>query len=122
MQSLAIGRSSQKILNWLNKGGNSSNIGRDFCIYYCTVVWVYCLFLANGDQFAVNDQFTSKLVRVKIQAVSSKGESEPERKETRQKVDDDRKHEYPFALLKLIWNFCTFSLTYFLELKQLLYV
>ena len=48
-----------------------------------------------GDQFAVNDQFTSKLVRVKIQAVSAKGESEPERRETKQKVDDDRKHEYP---------------------------
>ena len=47
------------------------------------------------DQFAINDQFTSKLVRVKIQAVSAKGETEPERKETRQKVDDDRKHEYP---------------------------
>ena len=49
----------------------------------------------DGDQFAVNDQFTSKLVRVKIQAISAKGETEPERKETRQKVDDDRKHEYP---------------------------
>ena len=34
-------------------------------------------------------------MRVKIQAVSAKGETEPERKETRQKVDDDRKHEYP---------------------------
>ncbi len=51
--------------------------------------------LGPNDEFAVNDQFTSKLVRVKIQAVSAKGESEPERKETRQKVDDDRKHEYP---------------------------
>ena len=38
-----------------------------------------------SDQFAVNDQFTSKLVRVKIQAVSAKGESEPERRETKQK-------------------------------------
>ena len=32
--------------------------------------------------------------------VSSKGESGPERKETRQKVDEDRKHEYPFSRLK----------------------
>ena len=53
------------------------------------------LLTGDGDQFAVNDQFTSKLVRVKIQAISAKGETEPERKETRQKVDDDRKHEYP---------------------------
>ena len=27
--------------------------------------------------------------------VAVRGESEPERKETRQKVDEDRKHEYP---------------------------
>lgn len=27
---------------------------------------------------------------------STKGEAEPERKETRNKVDEDRKHEYPF--------------------------
>jgi len=26
---------------------------------------------------------------------ASKGEAEPERKETRTKVDEDRKHEYP---------------------------
>ena len=47
------------------------------------------------DQFVVNDQFTSKLHRVKVQAVAARGESDPERKETRQKVNDDRKHEYP---------------------------
>ena len=29
-------------------------------------------------------------------AVLAKGEMEPERKETRNKVDEDRKHEYPF--------------------------
>ena len=36
--------------------------------------------------FIVNDSFTSKLHRVKIQTVASKGESDPERKETRSKV------------------------------------
>ena len=51
--------------------------------------------LVGADQFAVNDQFTSKLTRVKVQNVSAKGESDPERKETKQKIDDDRKHEYP---------------------------
>lgn len=49
----------------------------------------------STDQFAVNDQFTSKFHRVKIQGVSARGESDPERKETKQKIDDDRKHEYP---------------------------
>ena len=29
--------------------------------------------------------------------VLAKGEMEPERKETRNKVDEDRKHEYPFS-------------------------
>ena len=52
----------------------------------------------GSDQFVINDQFTSKFTRVKIQALSAKGETEPERKETRQKVDDDRKHEYPHLL------------------------
>lgn len=52
--------------------------------------------------FSVNDQFTSKLIRVKIQTVSSKGESEPERKETRQKVDEDRKHEIEAAVVRIM--------------------
>ena len=30
-------------------------------------------------------------------AVAVKGETDPERKETKQKVEDDRKHEYPFS-------------------------
>ena len=54
------------------------------------------------DQFAVNDQFTSKFHRVKIQGVSARGESDPERKETKQKIDDDRKHEYPLKNLLLL--------------------
>lgn len=36
------------------------------------------------------------LLKFVLILVSSKGETEPERKETRQKVDEDRKHEYPF--------------------------
>ena len=35
-----------------------------------------------------------KLLSVSV--ASNKGEAEPERKETRNKVDEDRKHEYPF--------------------------
>ena len=65
-----------------------------FVYSFCVIVRFYCLSVAT-DQFAVNDQFTSKLTRVKVQGVSAKGESDPERKETKQKIDDDRKHEYP---------------------------
>ncbi|KFM81912.1 Cullin-3-A, partial [Stegodyphus mimosarum] len=49
--------------------------------------------IEQPHQFIVNDSFTSRLHRVKIQSVAAKGESEPERKETRSKVDEDRKHE-----------------------------
>lgn len=45
--------------------------------------------------------------------VLAKGEMEPERKETRNKVDEDRKHEYPFSCfgplespLRLVVPFC----------------
>jgi len=52
--------------------------------------------------FCVNDAFTSKFFRIKIQTVSSKGETEPERKETRQKVDEDRKHEIEAAVVRIM--------------------
>ena len=63
------------------------NKDRRFHLCFCLIV--------PTDQFAVNDQFTSKFHRVKIQGVSARGESDPERRETKQKIDDDRKHEYP---------------------------
>lgn len=50
----------------------------------------------------MNDSFVSKLHRVKIQAVTAKGESEPERKETRSKVDEDRKHEIEAAIVRIM--------------------
>ena len=55
-----------------------------------------------SDVFTVNDGFTSKLIRVKINTVSAKGESDPERQETRVKVDDDRKHEIEAAIVRIM--------------------
>ena len=43
----------------------------------------------------MNEQYTSKLVRVNLLPQAVKKETDPERKETRQKVDDGRKYEYP---------------------------
>lgn len=40
--------------------------------------------------------------RVKIQTVAAKGETEPERKETRNKVDEDRKHEIEAAIVRVM--------------------
>lgn len=54
------------------------------------------------DVFTVNDGFTSKLIRVKINTISAKGESDPERMETRVKVDDDRKHEIEAAIVRIM--------------------
>ncbi|XP_028415376.1 cullin-3-A-like [Dendronephthya gigantea] len=53
-------------------------------------------------KFRVNDSFTSRLHRVKIQTVAAKGEGEPERKETRCKVEDDRKHEVEAAIVRIM--------------------
>lgn len=39
---------------------------------------------------------------VKIQTVAAKGESEPERRETRSKVDEDRKHEIEAAIVRIM--------------------
>ncbi|MGH0146958.1 UNVERIFIED_CONTAM: hypothetical protein FKN15_051254 [Acipenser sinensis] len=81
LQSLACGKPTQRVLT---KEPKSKEI-------------------ENGHVFTVNDQFTSKLHRVKIQTVAAKqGESDPERKETRQKVDDDRKHEIEAAIVRVM--------------------
>lgn len=81
LQSLACGKPTQRVLT---KEPKSKEI-------------------ESGHIFTVNDQFTSKLHRVKIQTVAAKqGESDPERKETRQKVDDDRKHEIEAAIVRIM--------------------
>ncbi|XP_014674354.1 PREDICTED: cullin-3-A-like [Priapulus caudatus] len=72
LQSLALGKLTQRIL----------------------VKEPKCKEIEPSHLFYVNDQFISKLHRVKIQAVVAKGESDPERKETRSKVGRaNRKHE-----------------------------
>lgn len=54
------------------------------------------------DQFLINDSFTSKLFRVKINPITTKIESDPERQETRNKVDDDRKHVIDAAIVRIM--------------------
>lgn len=80
LQPLALGKPAQRVLM-------KSPKGRDF---------------DSTDFFMVNEQFTSKLHRVKIQAVAVKGETDPERKETKQKVEDDRKHEIEAAIVRIM--------------------
>ncbi|XP_055868404.1 cullin-3-B-like [Biomphalaria glabrata] len=81
LQSLAVGKIGQRILQKEPKNKD----------------------IESTHTFTVNDQFSSKLVRVKIQMVASnKGEAEPERRETRNKVDEDRKHEIEAALVRIM--------------------
>ena len=56
--------------------------------------------IQSSDRFYVNDSFTSKFYRVKINPITAKTESDPERQETRRKVDDDRKHEIDAAIVR----------------------
>lgn len=37
-----------------------------------------------------------------LEVAAKQGESDPERKETRQKVDDDRKHEIEAAIVRIM--------------------
>lgn len=80
LQSLAMGKATQRILI---KNPRTKDI-------------------EPSHEFYVNDSFTSKLHRVKIQTVAAKGESEPERRETRNKVDEDRKHEIEAAIVRIM--------------------
>jgi len=53
--------------------------------------------------FMVNETFSSQFHRVKIQQASARqGESEPERNETKRKVDEDRKHEIEACIVRIM--------------------
>ncbi|XP_068732134.1 cullin-3-B-like [Montipora capricornis] len=80
LQSLACGKPTQRVLTKDPKGKD----------------------ISPTDMFSVNEQFTSKFHRVKIQTVLAKGEMEPERKKTRNKVDEDRKHEIEAAIVRIM--------------------
>lgn len=47
----------------------------------------------TDDSFSFNDDFTSTMQKVKINTISSKVESGEERRETRDRVDEERKHQ-----------------------------
>ena len=58
--------------------------------------------LQPTDKFFINVSFTSKLFRVKINPITAKVETDPERQETRNKVDDDRKHVIDAAIVRIM--------------------
>ena len=56
----------------------------------------------DDDVFAFNDKFTSKLLKVKIGTVSAQKESEPEKMQTRRRIDDDRKPQIEAAIVRIM--------------------
>lgn len=56
--------------------------------------------LESEDVFSVNDSFTSRLNRVKIRAISVKGDTEHERQETRS--NEDRNYEIEAAIIRIM--------------------
>ncbi|KAK9710592.1 hypothetical protein K7432_008351 [Basidiobolus ranarum] len=56
----------------------------------------------DTDQFMVNYNFSAPLARIKIQTIASKVENDGERKETRERVDEDRKHQIEAAAVRIM--------------------
>lgn len=81
LQPLALGKAGQRILQ---KSPKSKEI-------------------EPSHTFQVNENFTSQFFRVKIQQASARqGEAEPERNETKRKVDEDRKHEIEACVVRIM--------------------
>jgi cullin 3 len=58
--------------------------------------------IADDDSFCVNDKFTSKLFKVKIGTVVAQKETDPEKLETRQRVEEDRKPQIEAAIVRIM--------------------
>ncbi|CAG8540312.1 13355_t:CDS:10 [Funneliformis caledonium] len=56
----------------------------------------------HGDVFYFNYEFTAPYQRIKIPTVASKVETEGERKETREKVEEARKHQTEAAIVRIM--------------------
>ncbi|KAJ4756829.1 Cullin family protein [Rhynchospora pubera] len=58
--------------------------------------------ISEEDVFYFNDKFTSKFVKVKIGTVVAQKESEPEKQEMRQRVEEDRKPQIEAAIVRIM--------------------
>ncbi|KAK1284556.1 Cullin-3B [Acorus calamus] len=58
--------------------------------------------ILEDDDFFFNDRFTSKFFKVKIGTVAAQKESEPEKQETRQRVEEDRKPQIEAAIVRIM--------------------
>ncbi|KAK8534603.1 hypothetical protein V6N13_080943 [Hibiscus sabdariffa] len=58
--------------------------------------------IGEEDALFVNDKFTSKFYKVKIGTVVAQKETEPEKLETRQRVEEDRKPQIEAAIVRIM--------------------
>ncbi|MCO5592501.1 hypothetical protein L7F22_046504 [Adiantum nelumboides] len=58
--------------------------------------------ISEDDVFVFNDKFSSKFYKVKIGTVAAQKETEPEKQETRQKVEEDRKPQIEAAIVRIM--------------------
>eukprot|EP00898_Chlorokybus_atmophyticus_P002087 jgi/Chlat1/287/Chrsp1S03176 len=56
----------------------------------------------EDDEFYFNEQFQSQFYKVKIGTVVAQKETEPEKQETRQKVEEDRKPQIEAAIVRIM--------------------
>lgn len=54
------------------------------------------------DRFFYNENFTSKYLRIKVGVVANRAETEKERKETGNKVDETRAHQIEAAVVRIM--------------------
>lgn len=58
--------------------------------------------VSENDNFFFNEKFSSKFYKVKIGMVAAQKESEPEKQETRQRVEEDRKPQIEAAIVRIM--------------------
>ncbi|XP_076935501.1 cullin-3A-like [Bidens hawaiensis] len=58
--------------------------------------------VSEDDEFFFNEKFSSKFYKVKIGTVVAQKESEPEKQETRQRVEEDRKPQIEAAIVRIM--------------------
>ncbi|KAJ2917406.1 hypothetical protein MD484_g3007, partial [Candolleomyces efflorescens] len=56
----------------------------------------------NDDSFSFNTDFSAPMQRIKISTVSSKPETNQERKETQDKIDEERKHQIDACVVRIM--------------------
>ncbi|GAN08649.1 cullin-domain-containing protein [Mucor ambiguus] len=58
--------------------------------------------ILEDDSFSFNHNFSSNMARIKIQALASRVENDGERKNTQDKVDEERKHQIEASVVRIM--------------------